>query len=198
MKKFLDQDFILQTETAKLLYHQYSKDLPIIDYHCHLSPKEIAKDQTYENITQVWLYGDHYKWRAMRSFGIPEEYITGNRSDKEKFFAFAKMLAYAIGNPLYHWCHLELQRYFDISEILNEDTAESIWNQANAIIQSGSFSARQLIEKSNVKLICTTDDPIDDLVYHKELAEDTSFSTVVLPTFRPDKGVNLERETFIP
>lgn len=198
MKTFLDEDFILQTETAKTLYHDYASKMPIIDYHCHLSPKEIEEDQSYENITQVWLYGDHYKWRAMRSFGIAEDYITGNRSDKEKFLAFAKMLEFAIGNPLYHWCHLELQRYFDIYETLSEDSAEMIWEKANTVITSGSFSAKQLIEKSKVKMLCTTDDPLDDLRHHKAIAKDNTFKTKVLPTFRPDKGVNLERETFIP
>ncbi len=172
--------------------------MPIYDYHCHLSPQEIAEDKAYENITQIWLHGDHYKWRAMRSFGITEDYITGNRSDKEKFMAFAKMIPYAIGNPLYHWCHLELQRYFDIDDLLSEATAEKIWEKANDRIQSAGFSSRKLIEKSNVAVICTTDDPIDDLRYHLELKTDDSFSTKVLPTFRPDKSVNIERDTFLP
>jgi glucuronate isomerase len=198
MKTFMDQDFILNTETAKNLYHGYAKNMPIIDYHCHLNPKDIAENISYDNITQVWLYGDHYKWRAMRSFGISEDYITGDRSDKEKFMAFAKMIPYAIGNPLYHWCHLELQRYFDIHEIICEENSEIIWKKANEQLQNGTFSARYLIEKSKVKLICTTDDPIDDLIYHQQIADDKSFDTKVLPTFRPDKSVNLERETFIP
>lgn len=198
MKKFLDEDFLLQSETAKTLYHDYAAHMPIIDYHCHLSPQEIAEDITYENITQVWLYGDHYKWRAMRSFGIDESYITGDQSDKDKFLAFAKMLEFAIGNPLYHWCHLELQRYFDIDELLCEASAESIWKEANKVITSGDFSARKLIKKSKVKMIATTDDPVDDLTYHKAIAEDKSFDTLVLPTFRPDKSVNLERITYIP
>lgn len=198
MKSFMNEDFLLNTETAKTLYHTYAADAPIIDYHCHLSPKEIAQDKRYSSITEVWLGGDHYKWRQMRTNGVPESMVTGDVDDFEKFKAFASMLPKAIGNPLYHWTHLELKRYFGIEDILTEKNAKDIYERANVIVQSDTFSARQLILKSNVEAICTTDDPIDDLRYHKELAEDDSFSVKVLPTFRPDKAINIDKATFIP
>ena len=196
MKAFMDKDFLLETEVAKKLYHNYAAKMPIIDYHCHLSPKEICEDRRFKNITEIMLGGDHYKWRAMRSNGISEDYMTGDKSDFEKFEAFAKTLKYAIGNPLYHWTHLELQRFFGIEEILNEKSAKRIYEKANKMIQSDDFSAMRLIERSNVEIICTTDDPLDTLEYHIELAKKSKVK--VLPTFRPDKAVNCELETFVP
>ena len=158
MKKFMDEDFLLSTDTAKHLYHDFAKDLPIIDYHCHLSPQEIAEDVKFENITQVWLGGDHYKWRQMRSNGVEERFITGDASDREKFQKWAETLEMAVGNPLYHWSHLELQRYFDYHGALNGDTAEEVWNLCNEKLKN--MSARQLILSSNVEMVGTTDDPI--------------------------------------
>jgi len=196
MKAFLDNDFLLGNETAKTLYHTYAKHQPIIDYHCHLSPKEIAEDKRYKNLTEVWLGGDHYKWRVMRSNGISEDLVTGDRDDFDKFMAFAKTLPYAIGNPMYHWTHLELQRYFDIFETINESTAADIYERATRKLQEEGFSARGLIQRSNVEAICTTDDPCDSLEYHIQLAKDSTFETKVLPTFRPDKGININLPTF--
>ena len=193
MKKFMGEDFLLENETAKRLYENYAKNMPIYDYHCHLSPKEIAEDKKYENITEIWLYGDHYKWRFMRSMGIDEKYCTGDASDYEKFSAYAKCVAYAVGNPLYHWTHLELQRFFGIYELLNEKTAPKIWEKANEVIKGSDFSAKKLIEKSNVYLIGTTDDPVDSLEYHKKLKD---FKTKVVPAFRPDKAANIEKSDF--
>ncbi len=196
MKQFMDKDFLLSNETAKTLYHDYASKVPVIDYHCHINPREIAEDISFENITKVWLGGDHYKWRQMRSNGIDEKYITGDSSDKEKFMEWAKTLPRAIGNPLYHWSHLELQRYFDYYEALNEKTAEEVWNLCNEKLQSGSMSVRNIIKQSNVETICTTDDPIDSLEWHKAIADDTSFDVKVLPTFRPDKAMNLEKPDY--
>lgn len=196
MKKFMDNDFLLTNEPAKKLYFDYAQDMPIFDYHCHLSPKEIWENKPYENITQVWLYGDHYKWRLMRTMGISEEYITGGASDYDKFMAYAKTLPYAIGNPVYHWTHLELQRFFGVNEQLNEATAPVIWDTVNQKLNSEGFCPRDFIEKSNVKVVCTTDDPADDLRYHKLLANEQSFSCKVLPTFRPDKAVEIAKEGF--
>ncbi len=195
MKKFMDEDFLLTTKTAKKLF-KLAKEMPIYDYHCHLSPKEIYKDKKYDNLTEVWLGGDHYKWRFMRSMGIEEKYITGDASPYEKFLSYAKVMEFAVGNPLYHWSHLELQRYFGIYDTLSEKTAEKIWKKANAVIRGGDFSARQLIEKSNVAMIGTTDDPCDDLSYHKLIKEDKSFKTIVAPTFRPDNAINIEKDGF--
>ncbi len=197
MKKFMEENFLLNSETAVKLYHDYAKKMPIYDYHCHLSPEEISSNKQYKNMTELWLSGDHYKWRAMRSNGIEESYITGDADDYEKFLAWAKTVPMCIGNPLYHWTHLELQRYFGIEEILNEDTAETIWNRCNELLAKEEFSARGLIEKSNVKVICTTDDPADDLTHHQQIKEDQHFTTKVLPTFRPDKGLAIEGENFI-
>ncbi len=196
MKAFMDQDFMLQSATAKTLYHDYAAKMPIIDYHCHLQPKEICENRQFKNITEIMLGGDHYKWRVMSSNGIDEAYMTGDKSDFEKFEAFAKSLKYAIGNPMYHWTHLELRRYFGIDEILNEKTAKDIFDKANKMIAEGGFSAMDFIKKSNVETICTTDDPVDSLEYHLELKKQDAVT--VLPTFRPDKAVNCDQETFIP
>ena len=194
----MDENFLLQNDTAVRLYHDYAKDMPIMDYHCHLSPQEIWEDKEFKNITEVWLGGDHYKWRAMRLNGIPEKNITGDGSDYDKFMAYAQTLSRCIGNPLYHWTHLELQRYFDVYEVLNEETAPAIWEKCNAVITSGEFSARKLIEKSNVKMIGTTDDPVDSLEYHQKIKAENKLSAKVLPTFRPDKGVEINLPAFIP
>ena len=193
MKDFMNEDFLLKTETAKILYHNYASKLPIIDYHCHISPKEIAEDKRYANITELWLGGDHYKWRAMRSNGVDEKYITGDASDYEKFRAWAKTMPKLIGNPLYHWTHLELQRYFGYEGIFNEDTCDDVWALCNEILARPDMTARQIVKDSGVKLLCTTDDPVDSLEYHKQLAADTEYDVKVLPAFRPDKGLNIER-----
>ena len=191
----MDLDFLLKTETAKRLFHDYAADMPIIDYHCHINPKEIYEDLQYENITQVWLYGDHYKWRAMRSCGIDEYYITGEASDYEKFCKFAETLEYAIGNPLYHWSHLELKKYFGYDGVLSRKTAEQVWNLTKAAFAEGGLSVRNIIRKSNVEVICTTDDPIDSLEWHEKIGK-SDFDVKVLPAWRPDKAVNIEKETF--
>jgi len=196
VKKFMDENFLLNNETAVKLYHDYAKDMPIYDYHCHISPKEIAENKKYKNITEVWLGGDHYKWRAIRSNGIDEKYITGDADDKEKFFKWCETIPHCIGNPLYHWTHLELKRYFGIDCILSPETAEYVWNKCNELLQRDDFTVREIIKKSNVKLICTTDDPVDSLEYHKAIAEDKTFDVKVLPTFRPDKGMNIEKDGF--
>lgn len=196
VKKFMDEDFLLQNETSKYLYHEHAKNMPIFDFHCHLIPSEIAEDKKYNNITEIWLYGDHYKWRAMRSFGIDEEYITGNKSDFEKFKAFAKAMPYLIGNPIYHWSHLELKTYFGVEETLSEENAEEIWNRCNEVIQSDDFSVRSIIKKSNVKYIATTDDPADNLEHHIKIAQDKNFDCEVRPTLRPDKAVKIGNEGF--
>lgn len=195
MKKFMDADFLLTTPTAKHLYHDFAEKLPIIDYHCHLSPKEIYEDVQFENITQVWLGGDHYKWRQMRSNGVEEKYITGDASDREKFQKWAETLEVAIGNPLYHWSHLELQKYFGYEGHLCGDTAEEVWNLCNEKLSTPEMSARNLILQSNVEMVCTTDDPADSLEWHKKIRED-GFSVKVLPSFRPDKVRAIEKEGF--
>ncbi|WP_426349748.1 glucuronate isomerase [Alloiococcus sp. CFN-8] len=196
MKKFMDEDFLLTTETAKKLYHEYAEVMPIIDYHCHINPKEIYEDRMFENITQVWLGGDHYKWRQMRSNGVEEKYITGDATDREKFQKWAETLEMAIGNPLYHWSHLELQRYFGYEGYLNGETAEEVWNLCNEKLQQPNMSARNLVRMSNVKLLCTTDDPADSLEWHKKIKED-GFEVQVLPTWRPDKAMNLEKSNYM-
>ncbi|WP_411679176.1 glucuronate isomerase [Clostridium thailandense] len=198
MKKFMDENFLLSNDTAIELYHNYAKDMPIIDYHCHLNPKEIYENKRFKNITEVWLYGDHYKWRAMRSNGIDEKYITGDASDYEKFMAWSRTMPMTIGNPLYHWTHLELQRFFGIYDVLNEKNAPVIWEKANELLNSEGFGARELIKKSNVKVICTTDDAIDSLEYHIKLKEDKDFDVKVLPALRPDKAFLINNDTFIP
>ena len=197
MKTFMDKDFLLDNETAKTLFHDYAEKTPVLDYHCHINPKEIAEDRKFDNITQVWLGGDHYKWRFMRSCGVDEKYITGDASDKEKFFKWAECLGRAIGNPLYHWSHLELQRYFGYHGALNKNTAEEVWNLCNAKLSDPSMSVRNIIRNSNVTLICTTDDPVDSLEWHKKIAEDASFEVKVLPAWRPDKAMNIEKPDYL-
>lgn len=196
MKNFMDKDFLLDTETAKKLFHEWAEDMPICDYHCHLSPKEIYENKPPVNISQLWLSGDHYKWRAMRSCGVEERYCTGDATDREKFEKFAYTLQYCIGNPLYHWAHIELQRYFGIDTPLNSKTADDIYDRANKAIEQGDFRPQSLITKSNVKVVCTTDDPIDSLEYHKLLKDVEGFDCKVLPSFRPDRALNAHLDGF--
>lgn len=200
MKQFLDKDFLLKTETAKILYHEYAKKMPIYDYHCHLNAKEIYEDRRFDSITDLWLVeghaGDHYKWRAMRNNGIEEKYITGNASKKDKFLKWAETIPYTVGNPLYHWSHLELKNYFGIEEPFSPKNAEKIYDHMNEVLKTKTV--RKIIEESNVYSLCTTDDPIDDLKWHKLLKEDTSFKTKVYPSFRPDKILNIDWDTFLP
>ena len=196
MKAFLDDDFLLTTPTARRLY-QVARSMPILDYHCHLDPKEIAQDRRFENITQVWLGGDHYKWRLMRANGVDEAYITGDAPDREKFQKWAETLELAIGNPLYHWSHLELRRYFGYEGVLNEDTAQEVWELCNQKLQEPGMSARSLIANSGVTLVCTTDDPADSLEWHQQLAQDSSFPVKVLPAWRPDAAMGLERPEYL-
>jgi len=191
MKNFLDQDFILQTETAKRLYHDFASDMPIIDYHCHLPPDQIAKDINFDNLTQIWLYGDHYKWRAMRANGVNESYITGNKSDYEKFEKWAATVPYTLRNPLYHWTHLELQRYFGVSELLTADSAKRIYDECSEKLRSPEFSVRNLLKNKKVELVGTTDDPVDNLAYHQQIAAD-GYAVKVLPAYRPDKAMNCD------
>ena len=196
MKAFMDQNFLLSTDAARVLYHEAAKDCPIIDYHCHLNPREIYEDIRYENITQVWLGGDHYKWRLMRSAGVPEKYITGDAPDYEKFEQYAAVLGKSIGNPLHHWSHLELRHFFGYDGILNKATAPEVWKLANDKLQSEGYTSRGLIMMSNVEVICTTDDPVDTLEWHEKLAADKTFPVTVLPAWRPDKAMNLEKPTW--
>ena len=196
MKNFMDNDFLLENKTASELYHKHAENMPIIDYHCHLNPAEIEQDKQYRNITELWLGGDHYKWRAMRSNGTDERFITGDADDKEKFLKWAETISQSIGNPLYHWTHLELKRYFGIDELLSPKTAEKIWDECNALLQTRDFSARSLIRRSNVKILCTTDDPVDDLSFHSALLKDDTFDVKVLPAFRPDKAINIDKPGF--
>lgn len=196
MRDFMDENFLLENETAVRLYHNNAKNMPILDYHCHLSPKEIAENKRYRNITEIWLGGDHYKWRAMRSNGIDEKYITGDAEDKDKFIKWAETMPYCIGNPLYHWAHLELRRFFGIETILSPDTADEIWDKCNKMLRKDDFTARSLIKRSNVKVICTTDDPADSLEYHEAIEKDNSFDVKVFPAFRPDKSINIEKAGF--
>lgn len=186
--KFINDNFLLENKYAEELYHNYSKNQPIIDYHNHLSPKHIAENTIFDNITQVWINGDHYKWRAMRTLGINEQFITGNGSDKDKFMNWAKTVPYTMRNPLYHWTHLELARYFDITDLLNEKSAEGIYEQASAKINSPAFSTQNLLTKVNAEFVCTTEDPIDTLEYHQQLAK-SDFKTKVSTAFRPDKAI---------
>lgn len=194
--KFIKKDFMLSNATAKKLYHDYAENMPIIDYHCHINPKEIFEDRKFENITQVWLGGDHYKWRVIRSCGVSEDEITGSASDRVKFQHFAEAMPRLIGNPMYHWTHLELKTYFGYDGVLNGETAEEVWNLCNEKLKEDSFSVRNLITRSNVEMIGTTDDPIDSLEWHKKIAEDPSFGVKVLPSFRPDKAINIDKEGF--
>lgn len=197
MKKFLDEDFLLSTPTAKKLYQDYAAKLPIIDYHCHINPEDIALNKKYSTITELWLGGDHYKWRQIRSNGTAEKYIAGEESsDYEKFYEWSKVLPKLIGNPLYHWSYLELKNYFECTDKLNEKTAERIFKHCNDKLQEDSMSVRSIIEKSKVEVIGTTDDPTDSLEYHKMIREDDTFKTKVLPSFRPDKAINIEKEDF--
>ena len=193
MIPFMSEDFLLTTPTAKTLYHQFAEQMPIVDYHCHVSPKEIFEDKHFENITEVWLGGDHYKWRLMRSNGVEERYITGDAPAREKFQKFAETLPKAIGNPMYHWCHLELKAYFGYTGILNGQTAQQVWDLANEKLAQPDMGVRGLIAKSNVAFIGTTDDPLDSLEWHEKLANDPTISTVVGPSFRPDKALNIDK-----
>jgi glucuronate isomerase len=193
---FITENFLLHNETAVELYHAYAKDQPIIDYHCHLPPNEIAENKKFANLTQIWLYGDHYKWRAMRTNGVPERYCTGDASDWEKFLAWAQTVPKTLRNPLYHWTHMELKRPFGISDkLLNKDTAKEIWEACNAKLATGEFTTRGIMQQFNVRLVCTTDDPTDSLEYHQSIRNDSSFKIRVLPTFRPDKGMAIETGT---
>lgn len=190
MKQFLDENFLLSNKTSQQLYHEFAKDMPVIDYHNHLSPSQIAVDHQFKNLTQAWLYGDHYKWRAMRANGADESYCTGDRPDDEKFEKWAETVPYTLRNPLYHWTHLELQRYFDVFEILNKKSAKQIYGECSAKLQTPEFSVRNLLRKMNVKLVCTTDDPADSLEFHRLLK--TDFEIPVLPAFRPDNAINAD------
>ncbi|MEI2397381.1 glucuronate isomerase [Paenibacillus phytohabitans] len=192
---FLNEDFMLSGDTARQLFHQHAKTMPIVDYHCHLDPREIYEDKPFENLTAAWLYGDHYKWRLMRANGVPESHITGDASDYDKFLAWARTLPKAIGNPLYSWTHLELRRFFGVNELLNEASAPAIWEKVNRKLAEPAFTRRGLIRSSNVKVICTTDDPADSLEYHK-LLRDSETAFQVFPTFRPDKALNIDAEGF--
>ena len=191
MKEFLDKNFLIHSHTAEKLYYEYASNLPIIDYHCHLPPEDIANNRNFETITQIWLNGDHYKWRAMRANGISEKYCTGNANDEEKFLKWAQTVPYTMRNPLYHWTHLELRRYFNIDKLLNPDSAKPIYETCNTLLNTDGFSTQNLLRKMNVEIVCTTDDPIDSLEYHKEIS-DNNFDIKVLPTFRPDKALAIE------
>ncbi|MBQ9859746.1 MAG: glucuronate isomerase [Clostridia bacterium] len=198
MKPFMDKDFLLTNETARTLYHTYAAPMPIIDYHCHINPAEIAADRQFDNITQVWLGGDHYKWRMIRSNGVPEEEVTGGASDRVKFQRFTEALPRAIGNPMYHWTHLELKRYFGYDGVLNGDTAEAVWELCNRKLQEKDMTVRGLIRRSNVKVIGTTDDPVDTLEYHKQIAADPTCADIkVVPSYRPDKAINIHKAGFL-
>jgi glucuronate isomerase len=190
MKKFLDENFLLTNKTAEKLYHEYAKDMPIIDYHCHLPQQQIAEDKNFENLTQIWLYGDHYKWRAMRTNGIDERYCTGDATDYEKFQQWAATVPYTLRNPLYHWTHLELQRYFGITELLDSNSARRIYDECSEKLRSPEYSVKNLLRKMNVVTVCTTDDPTDNLEFHSQLKDD-GFEIPILPAFRPDKAMDV-------
>ena len=196
MKRFMDADFLLSTDTAKRLYHDVAAKCPIIDYPCHLSPREIAEDKRFSSITELWLGGDHYKWRLMRSFGVAERFITGDASDREKFRKWAETLSLAIGNPLYHWSHLELKNYFGYDGVLNGETADAVFDLCNEKLRDPAFSARNLILRSDVAALCTTDDPADSLEWHKKIA-DSGFAVKVLPSFRPDRALGIEKADWL-
>ena len=196
MKQFMDRDFLLTNDAAKHLYHELAASLPIIDYHCHLDPREIYEDRHFDNVTQLWLGGDHYKWRLMRSFGVDERSITGEATDREKFQAWAEALSLAAGNPLYHWSHLELKNYFGFEGHLTPENAEQVWQLCGEKLSQPDFSARNLILRSKVEAICTTDDPADSLEWHKKIRE-TDFPVKVLPSFRPDKALGIEKQDYL-
>ncbi len=196
VKTFLTDDFLLSSEPARRLYHEHAAHMPIFDYHCHLNPQEIYENKQFSDIGEAWLAGDHYKWRVMRACGVPEEYVTGSASFREKFDRFAAIMPQLIGNPIYHWSHLELLRFFGVDELLDAGSADAVWKQANEKLQSSAGSARALIAESSVKALCTTDDPADDLQYHRLLAADKDFATQVLPTFRPDKALHVENAEY--
>ena len=191
MKPFMDKDFLLETPAARELYHTYASKMPVIDYHCHLNPEDIANDRVFKNITEIWLAGDHYKWRAMRANGVDEKYITGDATDREKFMKWAETVPQTVRNPLYHWTHLELRRYFGIEKLLSPETAEEIYNQTEKLLSSKEFSVRNLLKKMNVEVVCTTDDPLDSLEHHARIREE-GFGISVLPTWRPDKAMAVE------
>jgi glucuronate isomerase len=191
MKPFMDEDFLLETGAARELYHTYASGMPIIDYHCHLNPEDIARDRKFNNISEIWLAGDHYKWRAMRANGINEQYITGDAPDREKFMMWAATVPATLRNPLYHWTHMELRRYFGIQELLGPDTAEMVYDKTAKMLQEDEFSVRNLLRKMNVEVVCTTDDPIDSLEHHRKIRED-GFEITVLPTWRPDKAMAVD------
>ena len=188
MKKFMDEDFLLQSPTSKKLYHEHAEKMPIFDYHCHIPPRDIAENTQFENITRIWLYGDHYKWRAMRANGVDESFITGDAPDWEKFEKWAETVPQTIRNPLYHWTHLELKRFFGIDKLLSPATSREIWDECNEKLQSPEYSVRNLILKANVHTICTTDDPVDSLEFHKSI-KNSGFGVHVLPAWRPDKAM---------
>ncbi|MFH1370193.1 MAG: glucuronate isomerase [Planctomycetota bacterium] len=190
-KAFLSEDFLLHSETARILYHEYAAKMPIYDYHCHLPPQQIAGDKRFENLTQAWLYGDHYKWRAMRTNGVAEKYCTGDASDEEKFRKWAQTVPCCLRNPLYHWTHLELKRYFGVEKLLNEETAGEIYNRCSDMLNTPEFSVRNLLRKTNVKLVCTTEDPLDSLEYHQKIKQD-GFEIAVHTCWRPDKAMAVE------
>ena len=202
----MDRDFLLETETAKHLFHDYAEQMPLVDYHCHISPREIYEDRRFNNLTEVWLggknpdgsyFGDHYKWRVMRGNGVPEEYITGDRPDYERYLKFVEALEMAIGNPMYHWCNLELRQFFGFDRPLTPETAEEAWNFCNEKLQNDpSLTVRGIIEKANVAFIGTTDDPVDSLEWHAKIAQDPTISVKVCPSFRPDKAVNISKPGF--
>ncbi len=196
MKEFLGKDFLLDSATASELYYGYAAKMPIYDFHCHLNPREIYEDKQYRSLTEVWLAGDHYKWRLLREFGVDEKYITGDASDEEKFREYARVMPYAIGNPIYSWTHLELRRFFGIDEVLTPETADKIYAEANEKLKT--LTARQLIKMSNVTGICTTDDPVDSLEYHILIEQDPDFDVKVRPSFRPDKAMKIDQATFLP
>lgn len=196
LKTLIDDNFMLHSKTASVLYQEHAASMPIFDYHCHLNPREILENRKFDNLTEIWLAGDHYKWRLMRANGVDEKYITGDAKPYEKFLKWAETVPHCMGNPLYHWTHLELKRYFDIDELLSPDSAPKIWETCNIKLADPEFCTRSLIRNFNVKALCTTDDPIDDLQSHLELAKDQSFGVKVLPTFRPDKALHLENDGF--
>lgn len=197
MSLFIKDDFMLNSQSAVKLYKDYAEKMPIFDFHSHLNPDEILKDKKYTDLTDIWLLADHYKWRLMRANGVEEKYITGEADNYEKFLEWASTISKAFGNPLYHWTHLELKRYFGIDTLLNEETAPQIWRISKEMLGPDGLSARELLIRSNVKAVCTTDDPIDDLESHRKIAEDQNFSIKVLPTFRPEKALGLEGQGFL-